>query len=63
MNTVQILKTYFGYDSFRKGQKDIIDSVLAGRDVMAVMLTGAGITSPWYYSCYISINISYAGSG
>ena len=42
MNAEEILKTYFGYDSFRKGQKELIDSVLSGRDVLAVMPTGAG---------------------
>ena len=42
MNASQILKTCFGYDSFRKGQEDIIQSVLSGRDAMAVMPTGAG---------------------
>lgn len=42
MNKSKILKTYFGYDSFRKGQEDIIDAVLAGRDAIAIMPTGAG---------------------
>jgi ATP-dependent DNA helicase RecQ len=37
-----ILKRYFGFASFRPGQEDIIDAILAGRDVMAVMPTGAG---------------------
>lgn len=42
MNKYEILKTYFGYDSFREGQESIIDSILEGRDVLAVMPTGAG---------------------
>ena len=36
------LKTYFGYDTFRSGQEEIIDQLLSGRDVLAVMPTGAG---------------------
>lgn len=36
------LKGLFGYDSFRVGQKSVIDSILAGKDVLAVMPTGAG---------------------
>ncbi len=37
-----ILKSYYGYTSFRKGQEDVINSLLSGRDTLAVMPTGAG---------------------
>ncbi len=38
----RILKECFGYDTFRPGQEKIVDSILTGRDVLAVMPTGAG---------------------
>ena len=38
----KILKEIFGYDSFRKGQEEIVDQILNGRDVLAIMPTGAG---------------------
>ena len=38
----QILKSVFGYTEFRKGQKEIIQNILAGRDTLAVMPTGGG---------------------
>jgi ATP-dependent DNA helicase RecQ len=38
----QILETLFGYQTFRPGQREIIDAVLAGRDCIGVMPTGAG---------------------
>ena len=38
----EILKRYFGHSSFRNGQEEIIDSLSLGRDVLAVMPTGAG---------------------
>ena len=37
-----VLKTVFGYDEFRPLQKDIITSVLKGRDTLAIMPTGGG---------------------
>ncbi len=38
----EALKVLFGYDSFRPGQKEVIESILSGRDAFAVMPTGAG---------------------
>lgn len=36
------LKTYFGYRSFRPGQRQIIENILEGRDVLAILPTGGG---------------------
>lgn len=38
----QVLETVYGYTSFRPGQREIIDAVLAGRDCIGLMPTGAG---------------------
>lgn len=37
-----VLRDFFGHESFRDGQEEIIDSILSGRDVMGIMPTGAG---------------------
>jgi ATP-dependent DNA helicase RecQ len=42
LNKTDILKRYFGYSYFRPGQGEVIDAILEGRDVLAVMPTGAG---------------------
>ncbi len=38
----EALKVLFGYDAFRPGQESVIDSILSGKDVCAIMSTGAG---------------------
>ena len=38
----EALKVLFGYDAFRPGQESVIDSILSGKDVCAIMPTGAG---------------------
>lgn len=42
VNALETLKTYFGYDTFREGQEKIVEAILANRDVLAIMPTGAG---------------------
>ena len=38
----KLLKKYFGYDDFRPAQRPVLTSLLAGRDTVAIMPTGAG---------------------
>jgi ATP-dependent DNA helicase RecQ len=40
--STELLKRYFGYENFRSGQNAIIENILAGTDVLAIMPTGAG---------------------
>ena len=39
---LSVLKDYFGHDSFRDGQEQIVDALLDGRDTLCIMPTGAG---------------------
>ena len=42
MNAKEVLKFYFGYESFKTGQEEIIEAILSANDVLAIMPTGAG---------------------
>ncbi len=42
MDKLTALKTYFGHSAFRPGQEKMVDALLAGRDALGVMPTGAG---------------------
>ena len=42
MDKYKVLKEVFGYDSFRDGQEELVESTLQGRDVLGIMPTGAG---------------------
>ena len=42
MDKQTVLKRFFGHDAFRQGQDTVVDALLAGKDVLAIMPTGAG---------------------
>jgi len=42
MNLKEHLKKLFGYDDFRPGQLAVINNILAKKDVLTLMPTGAG---------------------
>jgi len=39
---LNVLEKYYGYKTFRRGQEDIIDKIIKGNDVLAIMPTGGG---------------------
>lgn len=52
------LKKYFGYENFRNGQEEIIESILNGKNVLAVLPTGAGKSICYQLPSLISDNFS-----
>ncbi|WP_042477936.1 RecQ family ATP-dependent DNA helicase [Bacillus ndiopicus] len=49
----QALQKHFGYTSFRTGQKEVIEQLLAGRDVIALLPTGMGKSMCYQLPAYL----------
>ncbi|HSP87276.1 MAG TPA: DEAD/DEAH box helicase, partial [Ignavibacteriaceae bacterium] len=58
MDKLQALKKYFGFENWRNGQEEIIDSILNGENVLAVLPTGAGKSICYQIPSLISDNFS-----
>ena len=72
MDKFEILKQIFGYDTFREGQEELVDSSLLGRDVAGdhadgsreiYLLPGSGSFVSGIIHCGVSIDLAYEGSG
>ena len=53
-----VLKAYFGYDSFRTGQEELVDGLLSGRDVVGIMPTGAGKSMCYQVPALMKVGIT-----
>ena len=58
MTTLETLKKYFGYASFREGQERIVNTILSGRDALAIMPTGAGKSICYQLPAYINSSLT-----
>lgn len=59
MQAETVLKTWFGHDTFRPGQKEIIDSILSGRDCLAILPTGAGKSICFQIPALMQVGVTY----
>jgi len=58
MKSLDALKKYFGHSKFRPGQEEIINSIINGENVLAVLPTGAGKSICYQIPALISENFS-----
>lgn len=58
MKSLQVLKDVFGYTTFRPGQEKVIDLVLKGENVLAVMPTGAGKSMCYQISALVNTGLT-----
>src|SRR3954449_3017049 len=54
----QVARETFGFDALRPGQREAIESVLAGRDTLVVMSTGSGKSAIYEISGYIKPGVT-----
>lgn len=63
MSPQEVLKTYYGYDTFRPLQAEIVDSVLAGNDTLAILPTGGGKSLCFQVPTLVMASIDETGEG
>ncbi|MDQ6599500.1 ATP-dependent DNA helicase RecQ [Bacillus salipaludis] len=53
MELETLLKKHFGFDTFKNGQKEVISSILAGNDTLAILPTGTGKSLCYQFPGYV----------
>ena len=62
MQPEPVLTSWFGHDTFRPGQKEIIDTILSGRDCLAILPTGAGKSICFQIPALMQTGVTYVVS-
>ena len=59
--TKELLKSVFGFETFRPGQEEIVSAILAGRDVLAIMQAGDTAVDPYDNKHFVTLPDERAG--